>query len=327
MTEDELVRKIQRAFPSTRNGALGLGIGDDAALFTPRHGYDVVLTCDWFLEGSHFLRDKHPPDSVGWKCLARAVSDIAAMGGVPRCFLLSLALPGSSTGRWLGEFLRGLRWASKALSCELAGGDTTRREEILVSLSVAGEVRKGQAIRRAGARPGDQLFVTGTLGEAELGLRMLRQEKGLARPRNAALRKHLYPVVRLAVGRWLAEKKLASAMMDLSDGLSTDLGRLCKASGVGARIMAGSLPVTPLVERAEGTELALHGGDDYELMFAVRPNDAGKIPSKYRGVALAQIGEIRAGQEILVEQDSKLRRLLSGGWDPFGGESKEKSRR
>lgn len=324
MKEDELVKKIERAFPKVGKGTLGLGVGDDAALFTPSRGFEVVLTCDWFLEGSHFLRDEHPPDSVGWKCLARAASDIAAMGGVPRCFLLSLALPRRVTGKWLTGFLGGLRRASKELGCTLAGGDTTRRDEILVSVTVVGEVRKGRVIRRVGARPGDQLFVTGTLGEAELGLLMLQQGKGLVRAKNAALRKHLYPVPRFAVGQWLAEKKLASAMMDLSDGLSTDLERLCAASGVGARIGAEGLPVSSLVERGESLKLALHGGDDYELLFAVRPRDAGTVPGKYRGVALTWIGEMTTGGKILVEEEGKLRKLVSGGWDPFRDKKRQR---
>lgn len=324
MKEDELVKKIERAFPKVGKGTLGLGVGDDAALFTPSRGFEVVLTCDWFLEGSHFLRDEHPPDSVGWKCLARAASDIAAMGGVPRCFLLSLALPRRVTGKWLTGFLGGLRRASKELGCTLAGGDTTRRDEILVSVTVVGEVRKGRAIRRVGARPGDQLFVTGTLGEAELGLRILQQGKGLVRAKNAALRKHLYPVPQFAVGQWLAEKKLASAMMDLSDGLSTDLERLCELSGVGARIGAEDLPVSSLVERGESLKLALHGGDDYELLFAVRPRDAGTVPGKYRGVALTWIGEMTTGRKILVEEEGKLRKLVSGGWDPFRDKKRQR---
>jgi thiamine-monophosphate kinase len=239
------------------------------------------------------------------------------MGAKPRCFLLSLALPASATGKWLDGFLKGLSRAAKELGCELAGGDTTQRSEILISVTAVGEVPNGLAVQRTGARPGDQLFVTGSLGEAELGWRMLRRERGVARAKNAALRKHLYPVPRLKVAQWLAEKRLASAMMDLSDGLSTDLERLCVASGVGARIEARSLPVNSLARHGEGSKLALHGGDDYELLFAVKPEKVGKIPREYGGVALTRVGEITAGLRIMVDEDGMTRVLLSKGWDPF----------
>src|SRR5271169_929731 len=130
--EESLLREIARTFRNSRSNSLRLGIGDDAALFVPRQGYETVLTSDWFLEGTHFLTDRHPPNAIGWKCLARAASDIAAMGGTPRCFLLSLALPENRTGGWLKGFLRGLLRASRALHCELAGGDTTRRDNVLI---------------------------------------------------------------------------------------------------------------------------------------------------------------------------------------------------
>ncbi len=151
--EEEVLREIRRAFPRSASGALRVGMGDDAAVWKPTPGMETILTTDWFLEGSHFLRDKHPADAVGWKCLARTVSDIAAMGGKPQCFLLSLALPKELTGQWLKQFLVGLRRASRALKCELGGGDTTRREEILINISVVGDVAAGKAaVRSEGSR-------------------------------------------------------------------------------------------------------------------------------------------------------------------------------
>jgi thiamine-monophosphate kinase len=317
--ENELLQKISAMLNGRRRrgGSVTLGIGDDAALWVPRPGREVVLTCDWFLEGSHFLRGKHPADAVGWKCLARAVSDVAAMGGEPRCFLMSLALPADLTGTWLDHFLRGLRRAAKELRCEAAGGDMTRRQEVLISMTVIGEVLRGEAIRRSGAAVGDAIYVSGTLGEAELGLRMLRRGREVGKARNAALRKHLYPRPRLELGRWLAEERLASATLDLSDGLSTDLPRLCAASGVGARIEGDCLPVSSLVARREARQLALHGGDDYELLFTVKRKDERRLPRKFRGLRLTRIGETTRGREVTVGEDGTSMALRSGGWDPF----------
>jgi thiamine-monophosphate kinase len=255
---------------------------------------------------------------VGWKCLARAVSDIAAMGGKLRCFLLSLALPDELTGKWLEEFLRGLRRCSDALHCALAGGDTTRRDKVLISITVIGELRRGRAVLRSGASPGDTIYVSGTLGEADAGLRELRRMRGMAKATNAALRKHLYPHPRLELGAWLAEQRMATAMMDLSDGLSTDLPRLCAASGVGAIIQINSLPVTALARTSTARKLALHGGDDYELLFTVAKKNARKCPRDFQSLRLTSIGEITREKRILLEtQPGKRLPLRSGGWDPF----------
>jgi thiamine-monophosphate kinase len=329
--EEDVLERIRRAFTGARSSKertegsrfLSLGIGDDAALVSGTPGYAIVLTCDWFLEGTHFLRDKHSADAVGWKCLARAVSDIAAMGAVPRCFLLSLALPRELAGSWFDDFLGGLRRAAKRFGCSLAGGDTTERREALINVTVAGEVRRGREVRRSGARPGDIIYVSGRLGEAELGLRLLRERKrGLSR-REPQLRKHLYPEPRVELGRWLSEKRLASAIMDLSDGLSSDLRRLCEASGVGAVIKSENLPsvrVTKL-ERKNGVDplqLALHGGDDYELLFTVPNNKAKRLTGSVGGVAITRIGEITRAHDVLVtDGDGRSRVLNPRGWDPF----------
>jgi thiamine-monophosphate kinase len=330
--EDSILRKISdRSSPSRARRppqSVSLGIGDDAALFRPKRGHETILTCDWFLEGTHFLRDKHPPDSIGWKCLARAVSDIAAMGGAPRCFLLSLALPETHIGRWLDLFLGGLRRASRKFQCALAGGDTSRRNEILINITVVGEVRAGRAVLRSGAREGNLLYVSGRLGEAELGLRVLKQVKRLSGLKNPALRKHLYPEPRLALGRWLAERRLATSMIDLSDGLSTDLIRLCRASGVGALISADDLPCVKQADARRGQarfpsaiELAFNGGDDYELLFTARRGVLPSAPWKFRGVPIHPIGYVTSGPNVVLAESGgpslNLRVLSPGGWDPF----------
>ena len=169
--EDALVKEIARHFLPGRGRKLRLGIGDDAALWKPKPGFASVLTSDWFLEGSHFLREKHPPDSVGWKCLTRAASDVAAMGGTPRCFLLNLGLPENATEKWLGSFLGGLRRAARSLDCVLAGGDTTRSKRILNSVTVIGAIREGRQVLPPGprdhalTRPEPEMFAGLLLGE------------------------------------------------------------------------------------------------------------------------------------------------------------------
>lgn len=316
--EEALVAQIEKTFRSASAKSIVLPMGDDAALWAPTAGKEAILTCDWFLEGTHFLRGKHPADAVGWKSLARAVSDVAAMGGEQRCFLLSLALPPSLTGKWLDEFLCGLRSASRALGCYLAGGDTTRRDEVLISITVIGEVRRGGAIPRCGARPGDLLFVSGTLGEADLGLRELLRGRGAVKSASGALRKHLYPRPRMELGQWLGKNRMATAMMDISDGLSTDLPRLCAASRVGAKIDVSALPRTSLTEIADARTLALHGGDDYELLFTVTAEKAKRLPGSFQGLRLTRIGEMTRDKKILVRIDgSKTVPLAPRGWDPF----------
>jgi thiamine-monophosphate kinase len=335
--ESDVLGRIERAFGkavSEYRHSLTLGVGDDAALFRPSAGYETILTCDWFLEGTHFLREKHPAEAVGWKCLARAVSDVAAMGGVPRCCLLSLAIPGPSTGQWLDGFLRGLRRASRKFACPLAGGDTTRRGEILINVTVVGEVLARRAVRRAGARAGDIIYVSGRLGEAEAGLRKLQASKRRVNSNDPHLKKHLYPEPRLALGAWLANKGLATAMMDLSDGLSSDLPRLCAASSVGARIESRLLPVVRLTaaEVRRGSEpnrsvleLALHGGDDYELLFTVARSKTNRLPKSFEGAPLTAIGEITSRRTVfLIDESGQRRALQAGGWDPFRAAPRKK---
>jgi thiamine-monophosphate kinase len=325
--EDSLLRKIAESSRSSRSGtaapSVSLGIGDDAALFRPKDGCQIILTCDWFLEGTHFLRKKHPPDAVGWKCLARAVSDVAAMGGAPRCFLLSLALPQAHTARWLDLFLAGLRRASRKFHCALAGGDTTRQNEFLINITVVGEIPSGRAVLRSGARPGHILYVSGWLGEAELGLRIVQRGKGAASQKNPLTRRHLYPEPRLALGQWLVKNGLATAMMDLSDGLSSDLSRLCAASAVGARLEKAKIPQVRAAEVAlkhghDPLHLALHGGDDYELLFTIPPHKAKLLPKTFRGLPLTAIGKITRERDLLVREENGCAwQLLPHGWDPF----------
>jgi thiamine-monophosphate kinase len=326
-SEDQLVQRTGRAIPSLSGGALRLGIGDDAALIAPTGHSEWVLTCDQFLEGIHFFADSHPPDSVGYKALARATSDIAAVGATPRFFLLTLALPSDKTGAWFNAFLRGMGRAARQMGLRLAGGDTTKNAKISISVTVLGEIAPGRAVTRAGARPGDIIYVSGKLGRAQLGLELLRRKLDRLPPFRHFLRPHLYPQIRLKLGAWLALHRFPSAMMDISDGLSTDLARLCRASDVGARIRANRVPsvaVPPSVARrlgrlhADPLQMALHGGDDYELLFTVPPRRVKRL-GRARGLReLIPIGEITRSERILlVSEDGAAKLLQPGGWDPF----------
>jgi len=325
--ENSILSRISARFRSSRSRAaapsVALGIGDDAALFRPKPGFETILTCDWFIEGTHFLRDRHPPDAVGWKCLARALSDIAAMGGTPRCFLLSLALPETHAGRWLNLFLGGLNRASHRFRCALAGGDTTRRREILINVAVVGEVPTGHAVLRSGAQPGDILYVSGSLGEAEFGLQLLLRSKGPTSRRSSVTRKHLYPEPRLALGQWLLKKRLVTSMMDLSDGLSSDLPRLAAASSVGARVEVAKIPrvrtSAPVLKQGrDPLQLALYGGDDYELLFTVPPGKTEFLSRTFQGAALTAIGKITGERNLLLlDEHGRPSDFVARGWDPF----------
>jgi thiamine-monophosphate kinase len=337
--EDQLIDRIAKALPFAGPGRFGaalrslvkLGIGDDAAILTPRAGSDWILTCDAFIEGVHFLRDLHPADSVGYKSLARATSDIAAMGGLPRAFLLTLALPEALTGLWLDRFLAGMKRAARILGVRLIGGDTTKSPQVFISITVLGEAPRGRAVLRSAARPGDLIYVSGRLGRAQLGLELLRcgftQSARRDRASRAAAQQHLYPKIRVELGAWLAQRRIASAMMDLSDGLSTDLPRLCRASGVGARVDSQYIPCVEIPERAarklkgiaaNPLQMALDGGEDYELLFTVQRRNVAKLRTAPGFSQLTVIGEITRERKILLlDSAGRPQRLQSRGWDPF----------
>jgi thiamine-monophosphate kinase len=330
--ETQLIQKIARAlrsFIGTKGRAVGvpLGIGDDAMVMRGVGGKDCVVTVDAFIEGMHFWADLHPADSVGYKALARATSDLAAMGARPKYFLLTLALPKARTGAWLDRMLGGMGKAARALGLTLVGGDTTQASAVSISITVVGEIARGRALTRAGAKPGDILYVSGALGRAQLGLELVRRGLGRDRRLRTLLLPHLYPRIRVELGSWLAAHEAASAMMDLSDGLSSDLARLCASSRVGARIYAERIPCVEIPARIAGRlgreaadplNMALHGGDDYELMFTVPKRLVGKLKGALGFRNLTAIGEIRRGSSVeLVEADGRSRPLRALGWDPF----------
>jgi thiamine-monophosphate kinase len=311
LKEKALIRRIRRSAPQPTPRSMH-GIGDDCAVLNLPRGHQPLVTTDFSLENVHFRQAWHPPDSVGHRCLARGLSDIAAMGGIPRAAFLSLALPQDLPQEWVDGFLSGLLKLAKRHKVVLAGGDTAQSPDgILADIIVLGSVPAGTAVLRSGARPGDAIYVTGTLGESVATLQQLRDGQKL---RPAAHRKHFYPEPRLAVGQFLREKKLASAMIDISDGLSTDLQHLCEESHAEATVFAEKLPAAP---GDEALQFALHGGDDYELLFTARPNR--RIPQSIAGVRVTCIGEVVRGKRMkLVLPDGKSQALEPHGWEHFG---------
>ena len=274
----------------------------------------MVVTTDLSLEGVHFRRDWHTPESVGHRCLARGLSDVAAMGARPIAVFLSVALPPELAGVWASRFARGLLALAREHGVPLAGGDTAQAPGALsADITVLGAVPQGRALLRSGAREGDSIYVTGTLGGAAAELRYLAQQPGRFQRlrRDAASHPHLFPVPHCAVGpRLLA---LASAAIDVSDGLSTDLEHLCLKSGLGAELERAALPIAP----GAYLMLALHGGDDYERLFTTPP--ARRVPRRIAGVAVTRIGRMvprspRGPRMLLIAQGGESSALKPGGW-------------
>jgi thiamine-monophosphate kinase len=298
VNELELVTRIrQKAEPGARRRML-LGIGDDCAIYRPAPGEDLVFTTDFLIEDVHFRRSTHSAADAGHKALARGLSDIAAMGATPRFCLVSLAVDAGAADEWVDAFYDGLLALAAEHKTALAGGDLARSAgPVTCDIVVCGSVPQGEALRRDGARPGDQIYVSGALGGSALGL-----EKG----KGEAWKRHLRPDPRIKLGQALRGK--ATSCMDLSDGLSLDLHRLCSASNVSAEL-DGDLPVF------EGASIpqALHGGEDYELLFTAPP--AVKVPKTVAGVPITRIGVIRRGNAGRIKLDDF--ELLPLGYDHF----------
>jgi thiamine-monophosphate kinase len=290
----------RRAVPPPKSGVF-LGIGDDCAIFRARGAADDLLfTTDMLIEDVHFRRATHSAGDVGWKALARGLSDIAAMGGQPRFCLLSLAVPHWADARWMDAFYRGFLRLAERAGAPLAGGDLARAEKAMCDVVVCGAAPRNKALRRDSARAGDAIYVSGALGGSALGL---------ARGRGRAWRRHLRPSPRLALGQYLRARLGATSAMDLSDGLSLDLRRLALASRLSAEI--GPPPIYP----GATLEQALHGGEDYELLFTLPARR--RAPADFEGLPLTRIGVMRAGRPGQVRLDGEP--LPALGYDHFRG--------
>ena len=328
-SEVEWMDWLQRKLP-THSLHFVVGLGDDAAVLRLLPGHEPVITTDLFVEGVHFLPKIHPPDVIGFKAIMRGASDLAAMAARPLAVFLSLSLRRNTPERWLEEFLSGVRVACRRIGLRVAGGDTSiGGHAFAADVTVVGQVRRGQAVLRSRARAGDDIFVSGKLGRAALGLELIRRgAKPQDRRLRQDLRQHLYPEARCRLALELARLRLPSAMIDLSDGLSTDLHHLCRASRVGALVESSELPAPKLPhERAtrhlDPIQLALHGGEDYELLFTVPSHRRRRVPRRLAGVPLTRIGRVTRDPGIyLVQKDGRLEPLLPLGWDHFRKQKK-----
>lgn len=327
MGEEALIEAYFAPLAAGRAGTFGLR--DDCASFTPEPGQDLVLTTDAIAEGVHFLAQDRPED-IAWKALAVNVSDLAGKGAKPVGYLLSLALPQAPPPQWMEAFARGLNGAQQAFGIALLGGDTDRRANAPLSITIMalGAVPSGGMIQRATARAGDLLYVSGTLGDAALGLR-LRKGLALEPPMEAGAsdwleRRYLRPEPRIGLREALLA--CASGAMDISDGLVKDLGRLCRAAKVAAEIGAEDVPVSEpaaglLARRPELRPLVLTGGDDYEVLAAVPPEHAGHFERLARagGVPVSRIGRLQSGAGVVVRDATGAALALPAtGYDHFG---------
>jgi len=343
-----LLHQIRERAGRAKVAALRLGIGDDCALLRPRPGEELAVTTDLSIAGRHFRLDWHPPESVGHRALARGLSDLAAMGARPMAAFLSLGLPRELTttttlrpawptasvrkkgskqngSTWMDGFLEGFLALAGAHKAPLAGGDLSESPIPVADIVLVGSVRQGKALLRSAARPGHLLYVTGALGGAAAALARLAQlaEARPDRPHpiripkrmEALLAPHLYPQPRVRQGLWLLQHSAASAAIDLSDGLSTDLAHLCQESGVAAEVDAALVPIHPAATLAQ----ALHGGEDYELLFTAPP--AARLPRKIAGVAVTRSGSIvklRPGQPAVTQlTEQGAQPLEPQGWEHF----------
>ncbi len=277
------------------------------------------MTTDFCLEGVHFRREWHPAHAVGHRCLTRGLSDIAATGGEPSAAFLSLALPADLDQKWVDGFFDGMLELASSVKIELAGGDIAESPRgVLADIMVLGTVPSGGAVLRSGAQPGDRLFVTGELGGPSFVLaEMFEQPKKKWKPE--AYPSHFYPQPQLAIGRYLREKGIASAMIDISDGMSTDLSHICNESGVGATVHENAVPRATVGKHEVGLTFALHGGDEYQLLFTAPQGK--RVPNEIAGVPVTHIGYINEVPELLLEHENGYcTELLPEGWEHFSSD-------
>jgi len=320
-TEAQLISFLRHEFSPTSPDVI-LGIGDDTAVIKKEDGY-WLLTKDLLLENVHFLLAAHPPFLLGRKSLNVNISDIAAMGGRPCWALLGLGISRRLDLAWLKEFLAGFKAAAKEAGVELVGGDLSRSPRLFISVTLIGESQS--PVLRAGAKPGESIYVSGSLGEAAFGLQLLKKGHRLRETPELEvfLERFLDPAPQLSLAQELVAHGFVSAMIDLSDGLAEDIHHLCEASGCGAEIWREKVPLSPHLKRlaAQPMRLALHGGEDYQLLFTIKKERESSFLTWLRGAQypLHQVGQIIKKREVfLVEGGGQRQVLHPQGFRHFG---------
>lgn len=319
LEETELIQAIRKEFCTRRQAGLALGIGDDAAVIEADRK-NLVVTKDLLLEDVHFLLPIHPPRLLGRKSLNVNLSDLAAMGARPRYALLGLGIPLHTGTGWIEDFFAGFKSAAKEYEVQLIGGDVTRAQKVTLSVTLLGEGKN--IIKRSGARPGHFLFVSGKLGEAREGLLLLKKGAKLGEDRRVdkMLKAFLDPKAQVELGEKLSQLRAASAMIDISDGLSVDLGHICKESGCGAEVEKEKLPVSSELRSLQkrSFDFALNGGEDYQLLFSVPPNRLDAVSRLKKKYALTCIGKILKEKGIfLVDSRGKRKTIQPHTWQHF----------
>ena len=314
-TELAILGQIRARAARLPGKSVRIGIGDDCALLQLKPNEEFAVTTDLSIAGRHFDLGLHQPEAIGHRTLARGLSDLAAMGARPVAAFLSLGIPRELAGKWLDGFLNGFLALAEASQTPLAGGDLSESPVAVADIVLTGAVKRGRVLLRSGAHPGDLLYVTGSLGGAAAGLTKLKRRTASRRSDSTDLAPHLYPQPRIAQGLWLVRRSLATAAIDISDGLSTELAHLCEESGVAAEVNEASLPI----HAGASIKLALDGGEDYELLFTASPRT--RIPRSIAGVPVSCIGRIvkqrKGGVAIRLIGANGATAIQPGGWEHF----------
>ena len=325
-SESEIISRLRKL--AGVNDEVRLGIGDDAAVIKTTAGKDLIACCDLMVEAVHFRTEWTPPRLLGRKALAVNLSDVAAMGAVPKFAMMSIALPHKCSSAFIDELFLGMVELADASGVSIIGGDTSSsRDSLFIDISVIGECQSGNAVTRRGAKVGDRIYVSGSLGASALGLSLLEDgfrledTQHVSDSRRQAVLKHLAPEPQLKLGRAIGEAGLATAMIDISDGLTTDLSHILDESGCGAIIHSGNIPIAAclfsLASETDRLRLALHGGEEYELLFTARPESQRQVAelSDALGAALTIVGEITEEKGLQLDRPAQLEPILPSGFE------------